>query len=198
MKSIRTEAQRAAARLNGKKSKGPITPRGKALSSRNCLRHGLLATAVLLPGESRERFLIVSQECAAEYLPVTPTERCLVERMIVAQWRIYRLINYERVAMMQEATATTHVPEVITNEGVWYEPCVRDAVAFQALHSRSRSGSVVQISEMRYQRQFAMAAAQLRQHRSYQALTQVLSGTLQEEQDQIDEIDTNEPEKPML
>lgn len=88
--------------------------------------------------------------------------------------------------MMQEATATTHVPEVITDEGVWYEPCVRDAVAFQALHSRSRSGSVVQISEMRYQR------------RSYQALTQVLSGTLQEEQDQIDEIDTNEPEKPML
>ena len=165
MKKPRTEAQDLCSRANGAKSRGPVTPRGKLKSSRNSLKHGLLATAVLLPGESRDRFLKLCTDLTTEYGPKSPTEWILLERIVHAQWRLVRLRNYERVAMIQEASAVAQVPEVITEAGVWFEPCARDTVAFHALHGRIRSGSVLQISELRYERQFALAVAQFKNHR---------------------------------
>ena len=44
------------ARTNEAKSNDPVTEEGKATSSRNSLRHGLRAKAVVLPDESQEEF----------------------------------------------------------------------------------------------------------------------------------------------
>jgi hypothetical protein len=164
-KQPRTEAQRAAARANGAKSKGAITPHGKLKSAANSLKHGLMAKAILLPHESRENFLEVCNKLNDDYLPRTATEEILVHRMVLAQWRLTRLWNYERVSMLLEATSAI-VPEIITDEGVWYEPSARDTVAFHALHGRARSGSVLQISEMRFLRQFAQALGLLQKGRA--------------------------------
>ena len=46
-----TEKQIQANRNNAKKSTGPRTEQGKAASSQNALKHGLLARDAVLPGE---------------------------------------------------------------------------------------------------------------------------------------------------
>jgi hypothetical protein len=93
---MKSEKQLEAARLNGAKSNGPITPEGKANSSRNAITHGLLATTVLLKGESRERFLELLTEFTDLYEPRNITERSLVETMAMARWRTLRLWTFEK------------------------------------------------------------------------------------------------------
>src|SRR5215469_6191129 len=93
---MKSEKQLEAARLNGAKSNGPITPEGKANSSRNAITHGLLATTVLLKGESRERFLELITEFTDLYEPRNITERSLVETMAMARWRTLRLWTFEK------------------------------------------------------------------------------------------------------
>jgi hypothetical protein len=53
-----SEKQLAANRANALKSTGPRTEAGKARSSRNAVRHAMLARSVLLRCESAERFRV--------------------------------------------------------------------------------------------------------------------------------------------
>ena len=83
-KQPRTEAQKEAARINGSKSHGPITPDGKAKSSRNALRHGLTASDLALSNEDAEAFNNVLADYTAEYLSEGPTKTNLVEQIAFA------------------------------------------------------------------------------------------------------------------
>ena len=49
----RSEKQREAARLNGAKTRGPVTPEGKRNSSLNGLRHNLCSVSLVLSNEDR-------------------------------------------------------------------------------------------------------------------------------------------------
>ena len=53
-----TKKQIAANRKNAKKSTGPKTAKGKARSSRNALKHGLLSRQVVLADEDGEAFAV--------------------------------------------------------------------------------------------------------------------------------------------
>lgn len=161
----RTEAQKIAARANGAKSRGPKSENGKAISSRNNLRHGLHAGCLLLPSESKERFNELADSLLAEFKPKTAVENILVERIIAAQWRLKRICAFEKNAMFH-AAANADVPPLVTEEGTWHDPAARDTIAFQAVHGGNGVGSVFQISEARYQRLFAQALSQLRRYRA--------------------------------
>jgi len=92
------EAKIAANRSNAAKSTGPTTPEGKAASSQNALKHGLLSRHIILPddaAEQREEFDCLHNELIDEYRPVGPTHRLLVERLAVCYWRLQRVIRYE-------------------------------------------------------------------------------------------------------
>ena len=62
----------AANRANAAKSTGPKTPRGKRNSSRNGIRHGLLASVILIEGESRDRFLELINRSKRSTIPKQP------------------------------------------------------------------------------------------------------------------------------
>ena len=51
-----TPARAAASRANGLKSRGPVTPDGKYNSSRNAIRHGILARFLVMNGELPDLF----------------------------------------------------------------------------------------------------------------------------------------------
>ena len=90
-----TEKQLRANRKNAKKSTGPNTPEGKARSSKNALKHGLLAKDAVLPGEDPadfDRQLTALEDWA---LPRNPLEHEICRQIVDAQWRMQRLSRIE-------------------------------------------------------------------------------------------------------
>ena len=91
-----TRAQRRANRRNAELSTGPRTPEGKAVSSRNAIKHNLSGTTfVLLPGEDRVAFEALAREYRNEWRPRTPHETFLVTQMIQSRWRLNRIARME-------------------------------------------------------------------------------------------------------
>jgi hypothetical protein len=84
-----------AARANGQKSRGPVTPKGKENSSRNALKHGLTAESATITGESEEDFAELLQAHLDLYQPANAVEKDLVETMAQARWRLRRLASIE-------------------------------------------------------------------------------------------------------
>jgi hypothetical protein len=85
-----SDKKNEANRRNASKSTGPKTPEGKAAIRLNALKHGLLSQEVLLPGEDGEAFRALGENLRAELQPVGQLENLLVDRIIVAYWRLLR------------------------------------------------------------------------------------------------------------
>src|ERR1700690_1593615 len=83
------------ARINGAKSRGPITEEGRARSSRNSLRHGFTAKAVVLAAESRDEYQALLDSFLDRFQPADAVEQELVETMAAARWRLRRLALIE-------------------------------------------------------------------------------------------------------
>ena len=88
--------QVAANRRNALRSTGPRTPAGKALSSLNALKHGVLSGEVLLPSEEKTTLEELRQRIRIELRPVGELERFLVDRIVANAWRLRRLLAAER------------------------------------------------------------------------------------------------------
>ncbi len=84
-----------SARANGAKSHGPITPEGKAASSRNAVRHGLTGNFTVLPSESQDDFQILLDAYIDRFDPADPVEMELVQTMAITRWRLRRIGNLE-------------------------------------------------------------------------------------------------------
>ena len=108
----RPESRAEIARRNGAKSKGPITREGKANSAKNSLKHGLLARTVVLPNESKDRFVRLLRSLQKEFLPATAVERHLVETMAVSRWRQLRTWGLENSAIGYQLRQRTAEPDM--------------------------------------------------------------------------------------
>lgn len=91
-----------AARLNGRKGRGPRTPEGKRRSARNALKHGLTAQAfALLPGEDARAYQELLDGLARRYRPKDELAAHLVQRLASVMWRQQRADRLEAEVLTQ-------------------------------------------------------------------------------------------------
>jgi tRNA G18 (ribose-2'-O)-methylase SpoU len=91
-----TDKQKAASRANGALSRGPKTAEGKARSARSQISSGLFTQAILLKGESRERFEEIVEALRRTLKPTNPVDELLIGKMAIAHWRQVRLLIAEK------------------------------------------------------------------------------------------------------
>ncbi|HEU6449663.1 MAG TPA: hypothetical protein VFV23_14620 [Verrucomicrobiae bacterium] len=99
MRKTVSPIQLAANRRNAKKSTGPKTANGKAVSKMNAFKHGALAKTLVVRShklkESANELRKLCQEFYAELAPVGPLEESLVDQIIQAHWRLRRVRKAE-------------------------------------------------------------------------------------------------------
>lgn len=104
-----TEKNRAANRRNGARSRGPVTPRGKAHSAAAHLRHGYYSqaaqVALVALGEDPAEFKRRLESLLRTYEPADALEMGLLMQMLRAQWRM------ERFHRMAESLAVKYLQE---------------------------------------------------------------------------------------
>jgi hypothetical protein len=147
---VPSERQLEANRINASKSRGPVTPEGRAKSALNSLRHGLLADTVVLEGESVERFTSLLTALNEEFDPQSATESALIENMATARWREMRLWSIEKSGLEREMGNQT--------EG---SPANRAAKAFRTLCDQTNVLELLNRYESRFDRQYCRALTRL-------------------------------------
>jgi hypothetical protein len=83
-----TEAVLAANRDNAKSSTGPRTEKGKATTSRNALRHGILARRMVLSEDEQREYHRTWQSWKEFYHPIGDEEEFLVEEITNVSWKL--------------------------------------------------------------------------------------------------------------
>jgi hypothetical protein len=100
-----------ANQTNAKASTGPKTARGKAVSSANATRHGMLSRELLLPHEDPAEFDELLGALIGELGAVGTLECTLVERIAVAIWRQRRLVRAEHRDIQLQNDVAAQGPE---------------------------------------------------------------------------------------
>ncbi len=133
---MRSQAQIEASRRNGAKSRGPITPEGKAISSQNALRHGKTAKGVLLTSEDHAAFQKLAAAYYEKFRPADDVERDIVNEMITAQW--CRRRDRSGLAALLDLEMD-HQTESVSADYTAIDHAARYALAYRALADNSRS-----------------------------------------------------------
>ena len=103
MPAARSPAQIEASRRNGARSKGPVTPEGKARASRNALKHGLCAMQhLVLEDEVPDDLEALIGHLTDEVGAAAEIEARLARRLAIAFWKGERAERIE-VALFDAA-----------------------------------------------------------------------------------------------
>lgn len=97
-----SDKQTVANRKNALQSRGPKTEEGKAVVSKNALKHGILSRHVVLENEDKGEFRAVREAFRADLKPVGVVEEMLVERIVTSYWRLQRVLVAESGATKEQ------------------------------------------------------------------------------------------------
>jgi hypothetical protein len=109
-----TDKQTQANRLNARKSTGPRSAEGKAVSSQNALKSGMDAQSQINRGEDRT-FAALLDEYLHDHQPQSAIERALVDILVEAEWTLRRLRRTE--AQLWEKELADSATKVYYPEG---------------------------------------------------------------------------------
>jgi hypothetical protein len=94
-----SEKQNHANSQNALLSTGPVTPQGKAVVSKNAVKHGIFTSdLVISAGDGQEnatQYQDLLADLTKDLAPVGGMEILLVEKIAVNYWRLRRLLRYE-------------------------------------------------------------------------------------------------------
>lgn len=94
-----TDRQIEANRRNAQLATGPRTSEGRAISSQNSVRHGVLSENVIISSENPDHYYDLLEALWHEVDPHGEREAIFVERLANLFWRERRLIQSEREAL---------------------------------------------------------------------------------------------------
>lgn len=151
----RSDKQIAASRLNGAKSRGPISRPGKAVSSQNSIHHGLTAASPLIKGESPEAFAALLEEFHRTYQPVGLPESLCVFHLATAHWKLLRALNFEADLINEEIDR--HGSGLSSR----FSPIRRGSRALSALESQPLSASTLRFHTNCFERTLARLRREL-------------------------------------
>ena len=179
---MRTPKQIDAARLNGAKSRGPVTPdgkrisaansafstgprtpEGKARSARNQEKRQLLADSVALPAERTEEFLELLHDYRQSLQPVGFIEERVVETIAVSDWyrRRYWCLGMAKVAhatILQEQSSDDFTNALHQEIGG-----IQTALAVSKLADTGRTLEFFRRCDSGYSREYRRARLELKE-----------------------------------
>jgi hypothetical protein len=86
-----SQAHSDAARTNGAKSQGPVTPDGKARSSQNARTHGLTSQRLFIAPEDKPEFQQLLDQLKNEIKPKGILELTAFDQLIFCTWKLRNL-----------------------------------------------------------------------------------------------------------
>ena len=100
----------AAARAASKLSTGPTSAEGKAISSKNALKHGYAGATMVIDDEDKEAYDLHLDSYHQCFQPISQPEADAVRLAANAMWRIDRLTSIE--TGLFELEASYHAPHI--------------------------------------------------------------------------------------
>ncbi len=110
--SPRKNTRAEQARINGARSRGPVTAAGKAQCRKARLKHGCYARTEangigpLICNENREEFALFRQGWLARLAPQTVAEQEFADSFIANEWKLLRAQAAETALLNQEIRST--------------------------------------------------------------------------------------------
>ena len=146
-----SKAQLAANRANAQKSRGPISPEGKAIVSKNRVVHGLTGRFEVLPNEDQERFNDLLDEYVLAEQPADIVETELVKKMAQHTWLSRRAARFQESCFVPMEPTPQEKAENSARIGVNHE--IDRWLRYQAHHDRAYSRAQADLIKHRKEKQ---------------------------------------------
>jgi hypothetical protein len=139
-----------ANRDNAKKSTGPVTPEGKAISSQNRTVHGLSGQFRVIAGEDQTAFDRMIDEFMRDEQPIGIAEIELVKKMVESIWLSTRARRYQEACFVVKPQTRE---QLARNEAeVAVRPELERYERYQAHHDRAYARAAAELLRRKKER----------------------------------------------